>query len=294
MENVFPFYTIGHFINEPTNPTEFEILRFDTADEPNVDDFHKHTFYEVLWAEKGESKQIIDYQEYEVKPNSLFFISPNQVHYFEEWQPISGGTLMFTEDFYMLNRSGKDTLFELSFLDNLHANPCIEFTQEAFGEVLRIIHQMENEYRRSPKNPAIIQSYLHILLAHVQRYVDTTQAPHHSKKYLSLFKQFKNELEKHFIMNKTASFYAEKLSITRHHLNLICKEITHQTVTEIIRARKILEAKRLLTFSDKTIAEIAFDLNFTDSSYFAKVFKSVTRQSPQDFRQEISEKYRLR
>jgi AraC-like DNA-binding protein len=294
MKDIFPHYNIGHFINQPNNPTEFEILRFETAEEPNVDDFHKHTFYEVLWAEKGESKQIIDYQEYVVKPFSLFFISPNQVHYFEEWQPISGGTLMFTEDFYLLNQRNKDTLFELSFLDNLYSNPCIEFTENEFGDILQIIHQIENEYHRKNKNHSIIQAYLHILLAQVQRYIDTTQLKNNSKKYLILFKQFKNELEKYFIERKTVSFYAEKLNITQHHLNLICKEVTNQTATEIIQARSILEVKRLLTFSDKTVSEITFDLNFTDSSYLAKVFKSLTQQSPQDFRQEMSEKYRIR
>lgn len=118
MKDLFPFYTIGHFINEPTNRTEFEIMRFDEMDEPEVDDIHKHTFYEILWTEKGISKQTIDYKEYEVLPNSLFFISPNQVHQFEEWKPLKGGTILFTEDFFLLNQNHKDKLFELSFLDN--------------------------------------------------------------------------------------------------------------------------------------------------------------------------------
>lgn len=294
MNEIFPVYSIGHFINQPQNPTEFEILRFDTAEEPDVDDFHKHTFYEILWTEKGESRQIIDYQEYKVRPYSLFFISPNQVHYFEEWQPISGGTMMFTEDFYLLNRSNKDPLFELSFLDNLYANPCIEFSEKEFANILQLIRQVEAEYDREQRNPSIIQAYLHILLAQVQRHIDISLPTSHSKKYLILFKQFKNELEKHFRKNQTASFYAEKLHITQHHLNLVCKSITNQTATEIIQARSILEAKRLLTFSNKSVSEIAFELNFTDGSYFAKVFKTFTHQSPADFKREMSEKYRIR
>jgi AraC family transcriptional regulator, transcriptional activator of pobA len=64
MKELFPFYSIGHFINDPTNQTEFEIMRFDKMEEPNVDDVHKHTFYEILWTEKGISKQTIDFVEY--------------------------------------------------------------------------------------------------------------------------------------------------------------------------------------------------------------------------------------
>ncbi len=294
MKDIFPFYTIGHFINQPTSRTEFEILKFDEMEEPNVDDFHKHSFYEILWTEKGISKQIIDYNEYEVKPNSLFFISPNQVHHFEEWKPLSGGTILFTEDFYLLNRTNKDTLFELSFLDNLYSNPCIEFTKTEFAEILHLIHQIDIEQNRKDKNPTIIQSYLHILLSQAQRHTENIEKIRSSKKYLIQFKEFKSVLEKYYSESKTAKFYSEQLNITQHHLNLICKEITNNTATEIIRARSILEAKRLLTFTNKTISEIAFELNFTDSSYFAKTFKSLTSKSPQEFRIEMSEKYRTR
>jgi AraC family transcriptional regulator, transcriptional activator of pobA len=87
----FPILFHRAFVNEPTKATEFEVMRFDKIEEPNVDDFHKHIFYEIIWIEKGISKQMIDYKEYEVKPNSLFFISLGQLHYFEEWKPIIGG-----------------------------------------------------------------------------------------------------------------------------------------------------------------------------------------------------------
>ncbi len=294
MKSIFPFYTIGHFINQPTNATAFELLRFDDMEDPNVDDFHKHNFYEILWTEKGMSKQIIDYKSYEVKPNSLFFISPNQVHHFEEWKPLTGGTILFTEDFYLINRTSKDTLFELSFLDNLYSNPCVEFTEEAFDKVLLLIRQIEMEQNRKDKDPTIIQAYLHILLSEVQRHIEVTGPTNPSKKHLVQFKKFKVALEAHFWQSKTVKFYAEQLNITQHHLNLICREITNTTATDVIRARSVLEAKRLLTFTDKTISEIAFELNFTDSSYFAKTFKSFTNQTPQVFKREMSEKYRTR
>lgn len=293
MKNIFPFYNIGHFINQPSNPTEFELLRFEAMEEPDIDDFHKHSFYEILWTEKGGSRQLIDYTEYDVKPQSLFFISPNQVHHFEEWKPLTGGTILFTEDFYLLNRSNKDSLFELSFLDNLYANPCISFTKKEFVQILDIINQLAKENERADKNLTIIQAYLNILLTQVQRFVDAKEQPK-QRKYLIQFKQFKQSLEHHFSTNLTASFYAEQLHITQHHLNVICKSITNQTATDIIKARSILEAKRMLTFTDKTITEIAYELNYTDSSYFAKMFKAVTQMAPLAFRSQMSEKYRNR
>jgi AraC family transcriptional regulator, transcriptional activator of pobA len=294
MKDLFPFYSIGHFINEPTNRTEFEIMRFDEMEEPEVDDIHKHTFYEILWTEKGISKQTIDYKEYEVLPNSLFFISPNQVHQFEEWKPLKGGTILFTEDFFLLNHNNKDKLFELSFLDNFYANPCIQLDKRNFADIKQTIDLIINEQKRTDKSGAITQSLLHILLEQVQRCIDIETEKPVSKKYLILFKQFKNLLDKHFAENKTTSYFAQQLHITAHHLNLITKEVTGKTASEVIRARSILEAKRLLTFTDKTVSEIAFELNYTDSSYFAKTFKAETNLSPITFKTQMSEKYRTR
>jgi AraC family transcriptional regulator, transcriptional activator of pobA len=294
-KEIFPFYGIGHFINQPHNATEFEILRFGKMQEPDIDDYHKHTFYEILWTEAGESRQTIDYKEYKVNPNTLFFISPNQVHYFEEWKPLIGGTILFTEDFYLLNRSNKDPLFELSFLDNLYSNPCIEFADAEFATILQLINEIDQEQSAPDRSLIVIQAYLQILMARVQKHIDRkNQQAVVSKKYLIQFKIFKQELEENFAKNETASYYADKLSITQHHLNLICKDITHTTATEVIRARSILEAKRLLTFTNKTVSEIAFDLNFSDSSYLAKTFKAFVHQTPQDFRSQMSEKYRTR
>ncbi len=291
MKELFPLYTIGHFINEPANRTEFEIMQFTEMEEPNVEDVHKHTFYEILWTEKGISKQTIDYKEYKVLPNSLFFISPNQVHHFEEWKPLKGGTILFTEDFLLLNHNNKDKLFELIFLDNFYANPCIQLNKRNFADIKQTIDLIAAEQKRNDKSQTITQSLLHILLAQVQRCIDKESDKPVSKKYLILFKQFKNLLDNHFSENKTTSFFAKQLHVTAHHLNLITKEVTGKTASEVIRARSILEAKRLLTYTDKTVAEIAFQLNYSDSSYFAKTFKAETKVSPTVFKTEMSEKY---
>jgi AraC family transcriptional regulator, transcriptional activator of pobA len=207
---------------------------------------------------------------------------------------LKGGTILFTEDFFLLNHNNKDKLFELSFLDNFYANPCIHLDKRKFADIKQTIDLISNEQKRADKSQTITQSLLHILLAQVQRCIDTETDKPISKKYLILFKQFKNLLDKHFSQNKTTTFFAQQLHITAHHLNLIAKDVTGKTASEVIRARSILEAKRLLTFTDKSVSEIAFELNYTDSSYFAKTFKTETNVSPMTFKTEMSEKYRTR
>lgn len=294
MKEIFPSYTIGHFINQPTNPTEFEITRFEEMEEPDVDDLHKHTFYEIIWIEKGKSKQVIDYKEYEIKSGSLFFISPEQLHLFEEWKPIIGGSIMFTADFFLLNHNNTDKLFELSFLDNFYSNASIQPNRKSYNEIKHTIDLLYTEHKRNDSSLTICQSLLQILLAQVQRCVDKECEKKISKKYIILYKNFKNLLDKHFLENITTTDYASKLNVTQHHLNHIIKLVTGKTATEVIRARSILEAKRLLTFTDNTVSQVASQLNFFDSSYFAKLFKTETGTSPIAFKKSISEKYRIR
>jgi AraC family transcriptional regulator, transcriptional activator of pobA len=292
MENNFPFYSIGHFINESHNPTEFEIVRFEAMQEPEVDDLHKHTFYEIIWVEEGLSRQVIDYQEYTVSPNTLFFISPGQLHYFEEWQPLRGGSIFFTENFFLFNQQNQDKLFELSFLDNFYSHPCFQPDAQSYAEIKRTIDWLVIEKNRVDYSPPIAQSLLHILLAQIQRSIDLQNNQISSKKYLIIYKKFKNLIDLHFKSNFTAKDYAEQLAITQHHLNHIAKEITGKTTTELIRARVILEAKRLLTFSDNSVSEIAYYLGFEENSYFARIFKQETGISPLEFKNQVVERYK--
>jgi len=240
------------------------------------------------------SRQYIDYQQYTVQPNSLFFISPNQVHHSEEWKPLTDGTILFTEDFFLLNHNNKDKLFELSFLDNLYANPCLQLTRKNFAEVKSTINDLLLEQNRPDRNHTILQSLLHVLVARIQRYMDSKSQRIIPKRSIILFKEFKRLLELHYAENNTASFFADAMSISAHHLNLISKAVAGKTASEVIRERRILEVKRLLTFSSRTVSEIAFRLNFVDSSYLAKIFKAETKMSPLEFKAKMSEKYRIR
>ena len=163
MKELFPFYSIGHFINEPANPTEFEITRFDEMKEPEVAEIHKHRFYEIIWIETGKGRQMIDHREYVMSPGSLFFIAPGQVHRFEEWEQTVGGSIMFTEDFFLLDLQDRQRLFELSFRENFCLNPYIELSKHDFAEIRRTVDLIVNEEKRSDKSRLITRAYLHVL-----------------------------------------------------------------------------------------------------------------------------------
>ena len=94
-------------------------------------------------------------------------------------------------------------------------------------------------------------------------------------------------LEENYPRPVGVDYYAEKLFMSARNLNLICKNIINQTVSEVIETRKLIEAKNQLTHSDKNISEIGFDLGFNEKAYFTNVFKRRTGQTPTGFRTEM-------
>lgn len=95
-------------------------------------------------------------------------------------------------------------------------------------------------------------------------------------------------IEGHFIELKLPSDYAQKMNVTPKHLNTLCKSALNKTVTDLIHERTVLEAKRYLAYTEKSIKQIATALGFNDLSYFMRFFKKMTKQTPDQFRKSVT------
>jgi AraC family transcriptional activator of pobA len=91
-------------------------------------------------------------------------------------------------------------------------------------------------------------------------------------------------VEEHFRTERQLGFYSHKLAITPDRLNDMVKRATGVTAGHLIRQRVLTEAKRQLVFTTVAIHEIAYDLNFSDPSHFARFFRKQTGVTPQEFR----------
>ncbi len=102
-----------------------------------------------------------------------------------------------------------------------------------------------------------------------------------------LMKQFVELIEENFKELKLPKDYAAMLYITSNHLNFICKEQIKMSAGEVVRNRVLLESKRLLVNFELSVAAIAMELNFFDTSYFIKFFKKYTNLTPEAFRKTV-------
>lgn len=95
--------------------------------------------------------------------------------------------------------------------------------------------------------------------------------------------EFVRLVRKHFRLEHSVRFYANKLCISPKYLSLVVKESTGHSAAEIIDEHLLLEAKNLLRFSGKNIQQVAYELNFSNQSSFGKYFKHLTGMSPSEF-----------
>src|SRR5690606_25734913 len=143
---------------------------------------------------------------------------------------------------------------------------------------------LENQWKKTQ----IILSYLTQTYIYLNRFL-VGQKPinvNEYKHYQSVFNKFEKILNVDFLNDKSASSYAKKLNISQKHLNRIVKIITGKTTKQIIADRVLLEAKRQLIYTDKTLTEIAITLGYTDYAYFSRLFKKSENMKPSDFRKQ--------
>ncbi|MBB5644128.1 helix-turn-helix domain-containing protein [Pedobacter cryoconitis] len=91
-------------------------------------------------------------------------------------------------------------------------------------------------------------------------------------------------MERYYQKERKASFYSDQLGISEKRLNQILKEKMNKTLTQLLHIRLIVEAKRKLISSERTIKEIAYELNFEDRAYFSRFFKKQTGLTAEQFR----------
>jgi AraC family transcriptional activator of pobA len=281
--------SIADLINQPNKKVEYIVDRFEDMVEPeNIKFPHKHNFYEILWITKGRSKQNIDFKEYEISKDTLFFISPGQLHLFEKWENIEGFVVLFTEQFFLQIFQNKNILFELSYLDNLHENPFLKLKEEDINTIQPVIDLLCGECNSIEQSTETVQALLLILLRRIQKLFSLQSNQKSNKHQIVIFKQFKNLVELYFAKNIPISQYASLLNISAHQLNSFVKATCGKTTTEIIKERVVLEAQQLMHFSELSVSQIADQLGFEDSSYFARYFKKHIGLSPQEFRKTLS------
>ena len=248
---------------------------------------HRHNFYLLVLFTNGTGIHEIDFDKYPIKKGSLFILQPGQIHNWSLSNDIDGYIVFYSQEIYNLY-FGTKKIEDYLFYKSVKSNPEMYFEKNEFAEIEMYFRLMlsESESGKPKRNDKILNLLDSINIEISRKYLLDNN--HKTAVYNHKIDQFEKLIDTHFKIEKSPSFYASKMNITLKHLNRICKTILNKTATELITERVILEAKRLLIDKNKAISQVADELNYENYSYFAKLFKKETNNSPSEFRKNLS------
>ena len=232
---------------------------------------HRHDFYSLVWFTKSSGINVIDFEEYEIKPDRLFYMQPKQVHNWSYSKESQGYILVFDKHF--ISEIPLE-LMDIAFFDLKPNN--VKLLKPLFENLIEESKLNDNLGEKS------IVLGVNYLLLHLTRMASDLK--HNIKTKPTTILEFSKLVTDTISKNLTVKDYADQLHLTVEKLNELCKENYGQNPKNIILEKKITEAKRLLYFTDLSVKEIAFRLGFEDSSYFSRIFKLKTKLSPSDFK----------
>ncbi|MDM1295785.1 helix-turn-helix domain-containing protein [Sphingobacterium sp. N143] len=256
---------------------------------------HIHSFYQIIWFKKGIGDHSVDFKTYEVFDNALFFVAPNQVHYFDESTDYEGIMLHFNKLFLTQEQTPIDFFLTCNLFNNPYQQPSCCIGSDMDGILDRYILQIKDEL----ENPEtfgkefILANYLKSFLIQIQR--RKNQFERAADPLLQLFDEkrmqlvnFINLIDENYKKGYNVTDYARLLHMSSRSLSDLTHQQLNKTPSQMLQERIILEAQRLLLYSNLNINQVGYRLGFDDPSYFVKYFKKYTGASPSEFKKSIS------
>lgn len=277
-------------INPQNGNLAFKVLHFDNNS--YFDHIQRNNYYSLIWITDGTGTLKADFSEYSLSEDFLFSFAPYQPFLFKIDKKLKGIAIHFHPDFFCIHLHQKEVACNGVLFNNIYKPPFIQIDNTTKNTLELLIEQMKTEIQ----NPALAQyellvSYLKIFLITASR-LKKEQQPEIEKALKNLKEPFilqnlKDTIEKDFKTKHSASDYADSLNISTKALAKITKSYFNKTLTDLISERIIIEAKRELYLTNKTVKEIAYELGYQDEFYFSRFFKTNADISPQHYRENV-------
>jgi AraC family transcriptional regulator, transcriptional activator of pobA len=249
---------------------------------------HRHDYHELIWTRRGTGHHLIDGEVSLVEPDTVTLIGRGQVHVFERAAGLHGAVVRFGDELLHGDAAAR-------------ANPAWLLSSRGArnvavpaGEVARmeaIVESLAAETRRPADSRSIdIQRhFLSGLLLWVERWHEAgrTQQRDADDAELQLYRRFLDVLERDFARHHDAVHYAEQLRVPQSLLSRALTHVSGRGTKELITERRMLEAARLLRFTDLTVGEVAFRAGFSDQLYFSRAFKRHYGEAPVAYRERV-------
>lgn len=284
------YHNVNTLVNPSNGNLAFKIFSFENNN--LFDHLQRFNYYSILLIQEGQGKLKVDYVEYEFAKNTMFCFAPYQPFMIESTETVKGFALNFHPDFFCIHKHQKEVACNGVLFNDIYDPPFVKLEQNNLDFFRSIFEQMNEEMKNIQlAQYELLVSYLKIFLIAASR-LKVEQSPKAQQvvgntKEPFVLQHLKDAIEQNFKTKHSASDYAQLLNISSKALAKTTKKHFNKTLTDLISERIVIEAKRELYLTSKSVKEIAYELGYNDEHYFSRFFKTNAEVSPQVFRETV-------
>lgn len=275
-------------INKQTKELAFKLYEFDKIN--HFDHVQRLNYYSLIWIKEGSGTATVDFNTYDYKENFLFACTPYQPFLFTPELQTRGVIIHFHPDFFCILKHHREVACNGVLFNNIYNPPFVIINQEAKSSLDMILNEMFKDIKENDiaMNESVV-SYLKLFLINGSR-LKVSQNPEMPKLDIEenfIVQKLKDLIEDSYKTMHSPKDYAEALHISAKALAKIAKNYFNKTLSALISERIIIEAKRELYLTNKSIKEISMELGYEDEFYFSRFFKKNTDISPSIYRKTV-------
>ena len=246
---------------------------------------HRDEYYVFFILAKGKVRLQCDMQDIEINATCICMIKPFQIHTFQHITPDATGYFISVAPFLIPDSCAhvfqnlpiakqfqktegsqkKDLMDNISLLLRAFTDRSSSKTHIINGLFDALVYRITNIYHASEKSLSKSRNQTSLIYANFKKLITAST----------------------FL--EGPSYFAKKLNISTSHLNDCVNATTGKSVTWWLQNSMIIEAQRLLYYTENDVKEIAFSLGFEDHTYFSRLFKKITGETPLAFRKKFRE-----
>jgi len=250
---------------------------------PSLRDFHV-----MFWFKKGTGKYYIDFEEYTFEANTVILLSKDHLHYFEPFtEECEIQSIVFSPNFIYRNDSDLKHLFSFNagcYYDGVQVLDLkasdTQFLEGISSQLIVVYHNWKGKGQSEAFYHLLCLFLINCEALQIENTIEQSDIDENTKVLMN----FNQLLESNFKEESKVEYYVEKLSTTIKTLSRIIKDQYKVSTKAVIDERRILEMKRQLKGTTKSVKEVAYELGFDEPTNMVKYFKKHVGVTPYAFK----------
>jgi len=247
---------------------------------------HRDDHYIFFVLEEGAGAMMIDFSEVHLAGSSMYYVLPGQVHSLLNHYSAKGWFVAV--DASLIPQECRNVFESQLLLQQPYPLNAIELEQ--CSSLLRLFLEKYSEEVSNPFHITVIHALLHSFIGIAAGFYNHTSGSSVKvSRVVQITSQFKQLLNQYLKSDKSPAGYAAMLNISDAYLSEVLKKQTGFPASYWIQQEVMMEAKRLLYYTELSIKEISNQLGYIDHSYFSRFFRKAAGISASAFRQQYRE-----